>query len=114
MDRGPLDPLSFTPDEEWKQKASDLLNRLCPNQAQWKVEDGRVIFLRGEGRELALRMVITQRTDYSASKLKDMEAKLSQAYGSDGVIAIDTRGLTPETPTPLPPVAPTVPAVWVP
>ena len=95
MDRGPLDPLSFTPDEEWSGKASHLLDELCPNKAQWEVEDGRVILLQGEGRELALRMVITQRKHYTAEKLKGMEAKLAKAYGSDGVISIDTHGLTP-------------------
>lgn len=95
MDRGPLDPLSFTPDNEWSGKASYLLDELCPDQAQWEVEDGRVILLRGEGQELALRMVITHREDYTADKLKDMEARLMKAYGSDGVISFDTHGLTP-------------------
>lgn len=95
MDRGPLDPLSFTSDEEWGGKASRLLGTLCPDQAPWKVEDGRVILLQGEGRELALRMIIMQREDYTAEKLTDMEARLAKAYGSNGVISFDTRGLTP-------------------
>lgn len=94
MDRGPLDPLSFTPDEKWSEKASHLLDKLCPDQAQWEVEDGRVILLLGDSRELALRMVITQRETYTAEKLKIMEARLVKAYGSDGVISIDTHGLT--------------------
>jgi hypothetical protein len=95
MDRGPLDPLSFTPDAEWSTKASQLLAALCPGQAQWRVEDGRVILLQGEGRELELRMVITQRKDYTADKLEKMEAQLRKAYGTNGLISFDTRGLTP-------------------
>ncbi len=95
INRGPLDPLAFTPDEEWGAKASRLLGTLCPDQAPWKVEDGRVILLRGEGRELALRMVRTNREGYTAEKLTDMEARLAKAYGSDGVVSIDTRFLTP-------------------
>jgi hypothetical protein len=95
LDRGPLDPLCFTPDGEWRAKAGRLLGALCPGQARWRVEDGRVILLRGDGSELALRMVMTQRKDYTAGKLCKMEAQLERAYGSVGVTAFDTRGLTP-------------------
>jgi len=95
MDRGPLDPLSFTPDTEWKDKASALLAALCPGQAPWKVEDGRVILLEGDGNELALRMAFTQRKDYTADKLTEMKDWLGKAYGSSGVTRYDTRGLAP-------------------
>ncbi len=94
-DRGPLDPLSFTPDDEWTSKAGRLLNALCPGQAPWRVEEGRVILLQGEPSELALRMVIAQRKDYTTEKLCKMEARLGKAYGVDGVVRCDTRGLTP-------------------
>jgi hypothetical protein len=96
LDRGPLDPLSFTQDDEWSAKASGILAAMCPGKATWKVEDGRVILLQGEARELALRMVITQREDYTADRLEKMETQLRMAYGSDGVISVDTRGLAPE------------------
>lgn len=95
MDRGPIDPLGFTPDSEWSAKASELLGSLCPGQAQWHVEDGRVILLKGDSRELALRMVMTERDDYTEEKLKYMEARLEKAYGDTGVTVFDTTGLTP-------------------
>ena len=95
LDRGPLDPLTFTPDAEWNQKAARLLDTICPGQAEWKVEDGRVVLLQGESSELALRMILTQRKGYNADKLKSMEERLGQAYGVEGVITFDTRGLTP-------------------
>ena len=44
---------------------------------------------------MALRMIMTQRKEYTAEKLREMEARLGKAYGSTGVIAFDTRGLTP-------------------
>ena len=95
LDRGPLDPLSFTPEGEWSYKAEHLLTIMCPGKARWQVEDGCVILLTGEGRELSLRMVITQRKDYTATKLEKMENQLGKAYGTDGVVRFDTRGLTP-------------------
>ncbi len=95
LDRGPLDPLSFTPEAEWSDKANRLIRGICPGQAQWQVEDGRVILLQGDASELALRMVLTKRKDYTADKLDSMEKHLSEAYGLDGVVKFDTRGLTP-------------------
>ena len=95
MDRGPLDPLSFTSNDEWESKASRLLKKLCPGKAEWQVEDGRVILLQGEPEELHLRMVITKRGEYTADNLKEIEEKLSKAYGTEGVTVYDTRGLAP-------------------
>lgn len=95
MDRGPLDPLSFTPDDEWSAKAGRLLATLCPDAAPWQVEDGRVVLLQGDGAELSLRMLATMRKDYTADKLDAMEEQLGKAYGDEGVVRFDTRGLTP-------------------
>ena len=95
LDRGPLDPLSFTADGEWSEKATLLLKTICPKQMNWKIEDGRVILLQGDSEELALRMIITQRKGYTAKKLHRLETQLSKAYGSNGVTCFDTRGLTP-------------------
>lgn len=95
LDRGPLDPVSFTPDAEWNNKAARLLSTICPGQSQWQVEDGRVVLLQGESTELALRMVITQRQDYTAEKLQSMEERLGKAYGVEGVTRFDTRSFTP-------------------
>jgi hypothetical protein len=76
LDRGPLDPLSFTSANELQEKATRILKTLCPGRVRWRVEDGRVILLQGEAKELALRMVITQRKDYTADKLEKMETQL--------------------------------------
>lgn len=95
LDRGPLDPIAFTPDSEWSDKAKRLISTICPGQAPWHVEQGRVIMLKGEGSELSLRMVMTQRKDYTADKLQKMEERLEKAYGKNGVSKFDTRGLTP-------------------
>lgn len=95
MDRGPLDPLAFTPPEEIPEKAKAILNTLTPDQATWHVERGKVILLEGDKDELALRMILTDRIDYTAEKLKNMESQLKTAYGDEGVSCFDTRGLTP-------------------
>lgn len=95
LDRGPLDPVTFTPDDEWSDKANRLLSELCPGHASWKVEDGRVVIIEGEGSEIALRLLFSQRIDYTPAKLQAMESKLNKVYGVEGVTRLDTRGLTP-------------------
>jgi len=95
LDRGPLDPLAFTQESEWNSKADRILSTLCPGQATWQVEDGKVILLKGDPDELSLRMVISQREEYTADKLSKMEKMLTQAYQGKGVVSVDTRGLLP-------------------
>ena len=94
LDRGPLDPLSFTDDKKWKNKSRSLLNAICPGNATWTVQDGRVVILRSDPDEFALRILTTVHDGYTADQLKDNEEKLAAAYGNNGVIEIDTRGLT--------------------
>ncbi len=95
LDRGPLDPIAFTPEDELQKKAANLLDAICPGHARWQVEDGKAILLKGDGSELALRMILTKRKDYTSTKLERMEKRLIFAYGSEGVTTFDTRGLLP-------------------
>ncbi len=95
LDRGPLDPMTFTHIKEWKEKANNILKALCPGNAQWHVEGGRVILLQGDSNELSLRMLMTKREDYTAERLANMDERLKQAYGTKNVMLFDTRGLTP-------------------
>ena len=94
LDRGPLDPLSFTDAKEWKSKARRLLRAICPGDANWKVQDGRVVFLQGDPRELGLRNVLVGRYEYTEERLRKNEEMLARAYGEKGVVQVDTRGLT--------------------
>ena len=92
LDRGPLDPLTFTPTGEWSDKAGKLLNKICPGTKPYRVEDGKVILLIDDVKRLALRMINTNRPKYTEEKLKEMEGQLKKAYGSHGVEVVDVRG----------------------
>jgi hypothetical protein len=95
LDRGPADPMAFTPDDDWTAKADVLLSTLCPGHADWRIEGGKVILLRGDANELSLRMVMAHRLDYTTERLRDMEVRLAKAYGTRGVTDVDTSGMTP-------------------
>jgi len=95
LDRGPLDPLAFTPKEEWGLKAKTLLAKICPGSATWKVEEGCVILLVGNHDELALRLRITRRSGYTKEKLAKMEKTLKEIYCCKKIKIIDTNSLSP-------------------
>lgn len=94
VDRPPLDPLSFTPPDNQKDKAQRLLSTICPGSAPWKVENGTIILLTGDPKELAVRMLLTRRLGYTAEKLEKMEKAMKEVYSGDGCVIIDTFGLT--------------------
>lgn len=95
LDRGPLDPLAFTPAKKWSEKASSLLSTICPDASSWEVERGCVVLLRGDHEEMSLRLRLTSRTDYTAEKLRLMQEALQKAYGGDSVVHLDATGLSP-------------------
>ncbi len=92
IDRPPLDPISFTPKANQKEKADALLNSLCEGDG-WHVVSGTVILLTGDTKELAARIMTTGRTDYNPGALETMTKALSKIYRMKGTKTIDTRGL---------------------
>ena len=93
VDRPPMDPLVFTPQKGKAGKAKALLDRLCPEQS-WKVVEGAIILLLGDPRELSARVRATGRENYSEDRLKTMQDDLRAVYVGDGVIPIETYGLS--------------------
>lgn len=94
VDRPPLDPIVFTPPDKIKEKACKLLTSMCPGCAPWRVQKGTIILLIGDKEELAVRMLLTDRKKYNAEKLGKMQEKMKVIYNAEGVITLDTRGLS--------------------
>lgn len=90
IDRPPMDPLAFTPEAERPLKARRLLDVICP-KGKWEIEDGVIIFLMGDAKQLAARIATTGR-EYNADQLAKMEADLRSVYSGEGVEFIETRG----------------------
>lgn len=96
IDRPPLDPLAFTPEEGRPAKAKALLDRMCPHgrRQNSRVEEGTVILLIGDPDVLAARVTETGRESYSTEKLKKMQDAMQLIYRGAGVHVIDTRNLS--------------------
>jgi len=90
IDRPPMDPLAFTPESERHLKARRLLDVICP-KGKWEIEDGVIIFLLGDAKQLAARIATTGR-EYNAEQLAKMEEDLRSVYTGEGVEFIETRG----------------------
>jgi len=91
VDRPPLDPLVFTPPSERPAKARFLAENICPNGA-YRVEDGVVILLLGDPKELSARVRATGRQDYTADKLARMQEDMKDLYQPmAGTVVIDTQ-----------------------
>lgn len=91
VDRPPLDPLVFTPENERAKKARFLSDKICPDNA-YGIESGVVILLLGNPSELSARVRATGRQDYTAQKLEKMQNDMKELYGSmQGTVTIDTQ-----------------------
>lgn len=91
IDRPPMDPLAFTPSDKKSDKATLLLNVISSNH-RWPIENGTVILLEGDPKELAARNLATGREGYIVAELEQMENDLKVIYQGEGVKIINTRG----------------------
>lgn len=94
IDRSPLDPISFTPDDEWRAKARFLRHAIAMGQSGLTVQAGHVVLLVGDEDVIARRLQASHK--YSWGKpalLARLQAKLQKVYACDGVTMIDIRGL---------------------
>lgn len=93
VDRPPLDPLVFTKPAKRAAKAKALLDAICPDRG-YEVEEGVVILLLGDPKELSARVRATGRTDYDPTRLRKMQEAMKDIYGpyspNRGVVIIDT------------------------
>ena len=92
VDRSPLDPLGFTEEGKWPNKAKYLLNEACRSAP--KIEPGRVILLLNDPKILAIRIKTLQQ-GYTSAKIDEQQNQLRKVYSlPSGTTFIDTRGLT--------------------
>lgn len=95
LDRAPLDPLGFTEKAEWRAKATRLLRKIRKDGND--VQPGTVVLLTGDANELADRLKLSEREEYTSEKVTEMQQFLLKAYRGPGVHEIKTQDLTLET-----------------
>jgi len=88
-DRCPLDPISFTPEEKWKEKAKLLLKTISPADPE-KIQPGHIIYLWDDPEHLDIRVRRTPK-EYDKDGLEELQKKLDKVYDMSGVTKIDCR-----------------------
>lgn len=82
VDRSPLDPLSFVVNVAESDRARSMIeNGIRPGQSQRKVEQGEIIHMLGDSKEIWSRL-ITKRKEYSwpPEKIEDLQNKSHRLY----------------------------------
>lgn len=92
-DRCPLDPISFTPESRWREKAEYLLNVICPGKDPEKLQPGHVIYLWDDPEHLDIRVRRSPKK-YDKESLDELQKNLDKIYDVNmmfGVTKIDCR-----------------------
>jgi len=93
IDRCPLDPISFTPDEDWPRKASRLLQAISPGRSNRIVQSGYIILLHGDVKVLSIRLA-SRHKEGSPEYLTLLYERLSTIYEGEGLTKLDIRGMS--------------------
>lgn len=96
IDRGPIDPLAFTPENKRSDKAEKLINAYSPGESDYGAMPGTLLLLTGDDKELTNRLKVSKREGYTAEKLSTMTKDLLEVYDEDNVKKFDTTGMSVE------------------
>ncbi|MCQ4232215.1 SIR2 family protein [Pseudomonas stutzeri] len=84
VDRSPLDPLSFVVNVAERDRARSMIeNGIRPGLSQRKVEQGEILHMLGEPKEIWSRL-ITKRKEYSwpLEKIEDLQSRSKRLYAA--------------------------------
>jgi hypothetical protein len=95
LDRGPLDPLAFTPEQQSIPSKAKRLRSSIKGRSKAQLSGAHVIVLKGDPGVLNAR-AIAQGKQFSVEAIGLQQERLIDCYTKEGVTAIDTRNLSLE------------------
>jgi hypothetical protein len=93
VDRPPLDPLVFAPLDDRPARAKSLVKAICRKRGR-VILDGAICILRGEPKELSVRVMATGRDGYTADKVLQMQDTMATLYAGPGAFPLETCGMS--------------------
>jgi predicted ATPase len=91
VDRSLLDPVVFSKNDQWPDKAAAIKRTIARGKSERKVHPGHVILLIGDPREMAVR-VKSQNKDSNQDYTSSLQRAMQQLYVGPGVTHVDVRG----------------------
>lgn len=83
VDRTPLDPISFTAnDEKAKNRAIQMLQGIAPGHSHRQIVPGHVIFLQSDSKEQQGRLLTKRKLSWNEVFLDDLNKKTNNLYES--------------------------------
>lgn len=92
IDRCPLDPITFTPHDEWAKKADYLLREVTCDGAT-KIVPGHIILLLDDPAILELRLLPGAK-EYSADRLDQLQKDILKIYTDKNISRLDAKYMT--------------------
>lgn len=81
VDRTPLDPLSFTNDDEQKEiRAHSMLNAIQPGASRREIISGHIIFLESDTKEQKGRLLTKRKLDWEQPFLQSLNKNTHELY----------------------------------
>lgn len=90
VDRCPLDPLAFTPEGKWKEKAERLREEIAYEKAEYPIAEGKVIMLKGDPEVMASRNKARFRAE-DPEYLREQQDRLLHVYEQANAYILDVR-----------------------
>ena len=92
IDRCPLDAIAFTPENQWKEKASFTRERITPKEPQTQLCKGQILLLVGDPEVMAVRALKLQK-QVTPEELYKRQEFLRVVYDRAvcGIVELDTR-----------------------
>ena len=95
IDRTPLDPITFSPDDEsMKLRAASMLKIISPGNSNYQISLGHVLLVRSTPKELKNRLLSKRKTEWSEDDIALLQERALKIYDSFGLKAIDNIGRT--------------------
>lgn len=81
LDRSPLDPITFSPDEaSMKDRAKDILHAISPGQSNYKIDMGQVFLIRSTPKELKTRLLSKQKITWTEDDIEILQNRSINLY----------------------------------
>lgn len=90
IDRSPLDPITFSPDDaSMKVRAKNMLNAISPGSSDYKVDKGQVFLIYSTPGLLKTRLLSKQKTNWTEDSIELLQQRSLNLYDSFQLKKID-------------------------
>lgn len=90
IDRTPLDPITFSPEENaMKTRAKSMLEAISPGKSGYRIDLGQIILIRADPVELQNRLLAKRKIDWDQRTLQTLQERALEIYSGLQVSEIE-------------------------